>query len=290
MAFANRIGNVLKQAVCRHMNPELSHSNSSLYQAYRSMSSSKIFVGGLSFGTDETSLKETFDQFGTVLEARIIMDRDTGRSRGFGFVSFTTADCATSAMQAMDGQELHGRRIRVNYATEKPRGGFGGGGYGNNSYGSGGGNYGRGDGYGGGSYGSGGGNYNSGAGGYGGGGNYGSSGDGSYNSGAGGYGGGGNYGSSGGFGSDYGSNVGYNSSYATGERNFDGGNSGIGNNGNSYANTGFDRTAGYGGGQQQLNTNQEIPEPVTADFTHDPLDGNYRDDDNEPDGYANKSG
>nr|GMC67352.1 glycine-rich RNA-binding protein 4, mitochondrial-like [Ipomoea batatas] len=227
MAFANRIGNVLKQAVSRHMNPELSHSNSSLYQAYRSMSSSKIFVGGLSFGTDETSLKETFDQFGTVLEARIIMDRDTGRSRGFGFVSFTTADCATNAMQAMDGQELHGRRIRVNYATEKPRGGFGGGGYGNNSYGSGGGNYGRGDGYGGGSY---------------------------------------------------------------GKRNFDGGNSGIGNNGNSYANTGFDRTAGYGGGQQQLNTNQEIPEPVTGDFTHDPLDGNYRDDDNEPDGYANKSG
>ncbi|RVW99851.1 Glycine-rich RNA-binding protein 4, mitochondrial [Vitis vinifera] len=77
--------------------------------------------------------------------ARVITDRDTGRSRGFGFVNFTSDDSASSALSAMDGQELNGRNIRVSYANERtpgPRsggsgGGFGGGYRGNGGYGGG---------------------------------------------------------------------------------------------------------------------------------------------------------
>lgn len=72
--------------------------------------------------------------------ARVITDRDSGRSRGFGFVSFSSDESASSAVSAMDGQDLQGRNIRVSYATERPSGnrGFGGGGGGNYSggYGS----------------------------------------------------------------------------------------------------------------------------------------------------------
>ncbi|CAK9186012.1 unnamed protein product [Ilex paraguariensis] len=141
MAFVNRIGSMLKQTLSKHNNLELSAFNTSLYRAIRHMSSSKLFVGGLSYGTDEMSLREAFAQHGEVIEARIIMDRDSGRSRGFGFVSFTSSEEASSAMQNMDGQDLHGRRIRVNYATERPRGG-GFGGYGGGGYGGSGGSYG----------------------------------------------------------------------------------------------------------------------------------------------------
>ncbi|CAL9151607.1 unnamed protein product [Musa hybrid cultivar] len=185
MAFANRIGNLLKKSIT---------SSPSLYQAIRCMSSSKIFIGGLSNGIDDQSLREAFTNYGEVVEARVIMDRETGRSRSFGFVTFTSNEDASAAISGMDGKDLHGRMIRVNYATERTggfRGGFGGGSYGGDGYGGGGG----GSGYGnmGGSYsgssGSGGG-YSSG-GGYGGGG-YGDGGSnnsgGSYNTGpAGGY-------------------------------------------------------------------------------------------------------
>ncbi|KAL2523033.1 RRM domain-containing protein [Forsythia ovata] len=158
MAFVNRIGNMLKQNLSKHVNLGLSASNPSLFQAIRSMSSSKLFVGGLSWSTDEVSLREAFSQYGEVVEARIILDRDTGRSRGFGFVTYTSTDESSSAIQALDGKDLHGRSIRVNYATEKPRdGGFGaGGGF---NYGGNGGNY-AGPGYQGGNFGgAGGGNY-----------------------------------------------------------------------------------------------------------------------------------
>ncbi len=90
--------------------------------------SNKLFVGGLSWGTDDQSLAAAFETFGTVSEAKVISDRDTGRSRGFGFVTFSDAGATTAAIAKMDGSELDGRSIRVNLAEDKPRGGGGGGG------------------------------------------------------------------------------------------------------------------------------------------------------------------
>ncbi|CAI9778866.1 unnamed protein product [Fraxinus pennsylvanica] len=98
----------------------------SMINAIRCMST-KLFIGGLSYGTDDQSLRDAFSSFGDVVEARVITDRDTGRSRGFGFVNYSTEECANSALSAMDGQELNGRNIRVSYANERqPRNNFGG--------------------------------------------------------------------------------------------------------------------------------------------------------------------
>ena len=85
---------------------------------------SKVFVGGLSYRTTEDSLKTCFSQVGTVNSARIITDRETGRSRGFGFVEMASAAEAESAIAALDGKELDERVIRVSMANETgPRGG-----------------------------------------------------------------------------------------------------------------------------------------------------------------------
>ena len=81
----------------------------------------KLFVGGLSWGTDDHGLREAFERFGTVTEAKVITDRDSGRSRGFGFVTFSSDAEAEEAMSATDGTELDGRTIRVNPAENKPR-------------------------------------------------------------------------------------------------------------------------------------------------------------------------
>ncbi|KAJ7199719.1 hypothetical protein O6H91_Y497200 [Diphasiastrum complanatum] len=97
-----------------------------LFAVSRGMSSSKLFIGGLSWGTDEKTLKEAFSSFGVVTEARIITDRETGRSRGFGFVNFSSEQDAEEALRGMDGQDLAGRTLRVNYATDRVTGGFGG--------------------------------------------------------------------------------------------------------------------------------------------------------------------
>ncbi|KAK3246681.1 hypothetical protein CYMTET_43789 [Cymbomonas tetramitiformis] len=128
----------------------------------------KCFVGGLSFDTDDHSLKEAFGRFGEVFDAKVIMDRETGRSRGFGFVTFTNNNDMDRAIGEMDGQEVDGRNIRVNKSNPREGGkgkgggkggyedrGFGGGkggGYGGDRYGGGkGGGYGgRDDRYGGG--------------------------------------------------------------------------------------------------------------------------------------------
>lgn len=88
--------------------------------------SNKLFVGGLSWNTDDRLLMEAFAAHGDVTEAKVILERDTGRSRGFGFVTFASADSAAAAITALDGRELDGRAIRVNVAQE--RGGGGGGG------------------------------------------------------------------------------------------------------------------------------------------------------------------
>ncbi|NOY27653.1 MAG: RNA-binding protein, partial [Oligoflexia bacterium] len=87
----------------------------------------KLFVGGLAWATSDEGLREAFETFGEVTEAKVILDRDTGRSRGFGFVGFTDDEAAAKAIAAMDGTDLDGRRIRVNEAEERPRRGGGGG-------------------------------------------------------------------------------------------------------------------------------------------------------------------
>ncbi len=108
----------------------------------------KLYVGNLSFNTTEDELRQAFGQYGTVNSAQIVMDRDTGRSRGFAFVEM--ADGADEAIAAMNGAQLGGRSLTVNEA--KPReggggrpsgGGYGGGG-GRGGYGGGGGGYGGG--------------------------------------------------------------------------------------------------------------------------------------------------
>lgn len=84
----------------------------------------KLFVGGISFDTDNESLRRGFEGFGELEDVVVIHDRETGRSRGFGFVTFRERADAERAIQEMDGHELDGRTIRVNEATERaPRGG-----------------------------------------------------------------------------------------------------------------------------------------------------------------------
>jgi cold-inducible RNA-binding protein len=102
--------------------------------------SRKLFVGGLSWNTNDDGLRSAFERFGNIDEAKVIMDRETGRSRGFGFVTFSDEESAKNAMTAMDGTSLDGRNIKVNEAEERPRtGGGGGGGGGRGGFGGGGG-------------------------------------------------------------------------------------------------------------------------------------------------------
>ncbi|MBI5638058.1 MAG: RNA-binding protein [Nitrospinae bacterium] len=77
-----------------------------------------IFVGNLPFGATETDLRSLFEAHGTVTSARIITDRETGRSRGFGFVEMEDAD-ATAAIEALNGKDLKGRPMKVNQAEER---------------------------------------------------------------------------------------------------------------------------------------------------------------------------
>lgn len=81
----------------------------------------KLFVGSLSWGLSWQDLKEAFNEHAEVVYAKIITDRETGRSKGFGFVEFASVEDATAAKDAMDGVELDGRAIKVDFAEEKPR-------------------------------------------------------------------------------------------------------------------------------------------------------------------------
>ena len=91
--------------------------------------SNKLFVGGLSWDTSDQGLGDAFSSFGEVVEAKVITDRETGRSRGFGFVTLDSREGVTRAIAEMDGAMLDGRSIRVNEANERPpRSGGGGGG------------------------------------------------------------------------------------------------------------------------------------------------------------------
>ena len=90
--------------------------------------SKKLFVGSLSWDTNDDGLNEAFSQFGEITEAKVITDRDSGRSRGFGFVTFNDDEAADKAMSAMNGFQLDGRPIRVDVAQDRRSGGGGGGG------------------------------------------------------------------------------------------------------------------------------------------------------------------
>ncbi len=101
--------------------------------------SKRLFVGGLSWNTDDVALRDAFERFGPVEDAKVINDRESGRSRGFGFVTFTEDADGEKAIGEMDGTQLDGRSLKVNEAHERPRRGGGGGGGGGGGYGGGGG-------------------------------------------------------------------------------------------------------------------------------------------------------
>ena len=106
--------------------------------------SNKLFVGNLSFNTTENDLQDAFAAHGTVTETNLMMDRMSGRPRGFGFITMSTAEEAQKAIAALNGAQLDGRALTVNVAKpreERPPGGGGGGGrreYGGGSGGGGG--------------------------------------------------------------------------------------------------------------------------------------------------------
>ena len=165
----------------------------------------KLYVGNLAYSVRDEDLQQAFAQFGSVTSAKVMMDRDTGRSKGFGFVEMGSDAEAQAGINGMNGQALDGRALVVNEARprEERPGGFGGGGGrpggGGGGFGGGGGRSGGGGFGGGGGTGGGGGGYGGGGGGRsGGGGGYGGGGGGRSGGGGGGYGGGGGSGGSGG--------------------------------------------------------------------------------------------
>ena len=105
--------------------------------------SNKLFVGNLSFDTTETQLRDAFSAHGVVSEVNLMMDRETGRPRGFGFITMNTAEEAQAAIAGLSGKSVDGRELTVNVARpreERPAGGGGGGrGYGRSGGGGGGG-------------------------------------------------------------------------------------------------------------------------------------------------------
>ncbi|MFW0085914.1 MAG: RNA recognition motif domain-containing protein [Coxiella-like endosymbiont] len=88
------------------------------------MSQNKIYVGSLSYDVTAKDLQSFFGQYGDIEDARVIMDRDTGKSKGFAFVTFANQNAAQAALLA-DGTEMQGRKIRVNIARDNPVGGGG---------------------------------------------------------------------------------------------------------------------------------------------------------------------
>lgn len=107
--------------------------------------SMKLYVGNLTYGVDSSALEQMFASFGDIKSAQVVMDRDTGRSKGFGFVEFDNAQAANAAIAAMNGKDVDGRSLTVNEARPREersgggggRGRSGGGGYGGGGYGGG---------------------------------------------------------------------------------------------------------------------------------------------------------
>ena len=96
--------------------------------------STRLYIGNLAYSIRDEDLLQNFGEFGTVVSAKVMMDRDTGRSKGFGFVEMSSTQEASAAIQALNGQSVEGRPLVVNEARpreERPAGGgYGGGGYG----------------------------------------------------------------------------------------------------------------------------------------------------------------
>lgn len=108
--------------------------------------SNKLYVGNLSFNTTQNDLQDAFSAHGTVTETNLMMDRETGRPRGFGFVTMSTSEEANKAIEALNGREMDGRALTVNIAKPREERTGGGGGrreYGGSSGGYGGGGRGR---------------------------------------------------------------------------------------------------------------------------------------------------
>ena len=99
----------------------------------------KLYVGNLAYGVTDSQLEQLFSAHGAVQSAQVIMDRDTGRSKGFGFVEMSNSAEAEAAISALNGVEKEGRAMTVNEARPKAEGGGGGGGRGRSDYGGGGG-------------------------------------------------------------------------------------------------------------------------------------------------------
>nr|ACN30953.1 unknown [Zea mays] len=117
MAAFNKLGGLLRHSAL--VSGITGGSSPAVFNAARLMST-KLFIGGLDWGVDDVKLREAFSSFGEVTEARVITDRETGRSRGFGFVNYSDSDAAKEAISAMDGKEIDGRQVRVNMANERP--------------------------------------------------------------------------------------------------------------------------------------------------------------------------
>jgi RNA recognition motif-containing protein len=86
----------------------------------------KLFIGGLAFSTSDDRLREVFAEAGGVESASVVKDRDTGQSRGFGFVEMASAEAAAEAVRKFDGKQIDGRTLKVEVANSKPAGGGGG--------------------------------------------------------------------------------------------------------------------------------------------------------------------
>jgi|SRR5262252_11098748 len=116
----------------------------------------RLYVGNLPYAVTELDLRDLFGGIGTVTDAKIVTDRETGRPRGFGFVEMSTEDEARKAIEEINGRDVQGRQVAVKEAEDRRGGSGGGGGGGRGGYGGGGGGGGRGGGYGGGGGGGGG--------------------------------------------------------------------------------------------------------------------------------------
>jgi len=94
----------------------------------------KLYVGNLAYSMSDESLQQRFGEFGSVVSAKVMMDRDSGRSKGFGFVEMSTADEAQAAIRGLNGKSIEGRDMVVNEARPKESSGGGGGGGGAGGY------------------------------------------------------------------------------------------------------------------------------------------------------------
>src|SRR5215467_14281535 len=122
------------------LNPSTGNSlEKPIVRAGQDRMSNKLFVGNLPFSATENDLQDAFAAFGTVTEANLMMDRATGRARGFGFVTMSTPEEALKAIEGMNGKNLDGRALTVNVAKPREERSGGGGGGGRRQYGGGGG-------------------------------------------------------------------------------------------------------------------------------------------------------